>query len=271
MRACAGADCVDDATGGQANMAGLQDKVALITGGGSGIGRATALKVAREGAKVMIADYNPDGARKTVAMIKEAGGAADCVAADVSVTRQVEAVVAQTVQTFGRLDLAFNNAGIEGTIADTVNYPEDIFDRVIAINLKAVWLGMKYEIPQMLKTGGGAIVNTASVLGLVGLEAAAAYNAAKHGVVGLTKTAALEYAQKNIRVNCVCPGFIRTAMVERVLDRGALAEEMMVALEPMGRIGKPEEIGDGVCWLLSDAASFVTGHSLAIDGGFTAR
>jgi NAD(P)-dependent dehydrogenase (short-subunit alcohol dehydrogenase family) len=251
-----------------ASMAG---KVALITGGGSGIGRATALRVAREGVKIMIADYNPDGAVKTVAMIKEAGGTGDCVAADVTVAGQVEMMVNKTIETYGRLDYAFNNAGIEGTMADTAGYPEDSFDRVIATNLKAVWLCMKYEIPQMLKGGSGVIVNTASVLGLVGIEMAAAYNAAKHGVVGLTKTAALEFAQKNIRVNCVCPGFIRTAMVERALDRGALGEEMMVALEPMGRIGRPEEIAEGVYWLFSDAASFVTGHSLAIDGGFVAR
>jgi NAD(P)-dependent dehydrogenase (short-subunit alcohol dehydrogenase family) len=251
-----------------ASMAG---KVALITGGGSGIGRATALRVAREGVNVMIADYNPDGALKTVATIKEAGGHADCLAADVTVTRQVELMVSKAIETYGRLDYAFNNAGIEGTMADTAGYPEDSFDRVIATNLKAVWLCMKYEIPQMLKNGGGSIVNTASVLGLVGIEQAAAYNAAKHGVVGLTKTAALEFAQKNLRVNCVCPGFIRTAMVERVVDRGAIAEEMMVALEPMGRIGRPEEIAEGVCWLFTDAASFVTGHSLAIDGGFVAR
>jgi NAD(P)-dependent dehydrogenase (short-subunit alcohol dehydrogenase family) len=251
-----------------ASMAG---KVALITGGGSGIGRATALRVAREGVKIMIADYNPDGALKTVAMIKEAGGNADGVAADVTLSGQVEMMVNKAIETYGRLDCAFNNAGIEGTMADTAGYPEDSFDRVIATNLKAVWLCMKYEIPQMLKCGGGVIVNTASVLGLVGIEMAAAYNAAKHGVVGLTKTAALEFAQKNIRVNCVCPGFIRTAMVERVLDRGALGEEMMVALEPMGRIGRPEEIAEGVHWLFSDAASFVTGHSLAIDGGFVAR
>jgi NAD(P)-dependent dehydrogenase (short-subunit alcohol dehydrogenase family) len=251
-----------------ASMAG---KVALITGGGSGIGRATALRVAREGVKVMIADYNPDGALKTVAMIKETGDGADCVAADVTVAGQAEMMVNKTIETYGRLDYAFNNAGIEGTMADTAGYPEDSFDRVIATNLKAVWLCMKYEIPQMLKGGGGVIVNTASVLGLVGIEMAAAYNAAKHGVVGLTKTAALEFAQKNIRVNCVCPGFIRTAMVERVLDRGALGEEMMVALEPMGRIGRPEEIAEGVYWLFSDAAAFVTGHSLAIDGGFVAR
>lgn len=249
----------------------LQGKVALITGGGSGIGRATALRIAREGAKVMIADYVPEGAERVVKAIKETGGEAACVAADVSVARQVEVAVNKTVEMYGRLDCAFNNAGIEGTIAETIAYPEDSFDCTIAINLKGVWLGMKYEIAQMLKNGGGAIVNTASTLGLVALEGASAYNAAKHGVVGLTKTAALEYAQKNIRVNCVCPGFIRTAMVERAMDKGAVAEEQMIAIEPIGRLGKPEEIAEGVLWLFSDAASFVTGHSLVIDGGWTVR
>ncbi|MGO9266308.1 MAG: SDR family oxidoreductase [Candidatus Binataceae bacterium] len=249
----------------------MQGKVALVTGGGSGIGRATAFRLAREGIKVMIADYVPEGAERVVKTIKEAGGDASCVAADVSVTKQVEMMVNKTVETYGRLDYAFNNAGIEGTMADTVNYPEDSFDRTIAINLKAVWLCMKYEIPQMLKHGGGAIVNTASTLGLVAIEGTAAYTAAKHGVVGLTKTAALEYAQKNLRVNCVCPGFIRTAMVERAMDKAMLGEEQMIAIEPIGRLGKPEEIAEGVCWLFSDAASFVTGHSLTIDGGWTAR
>jgi NAD(P)-dependent dehydrogenase (short-subunit alcohol dehydrogenase family) len=249
----------------------VQGKVALITGGGSGIGRATAIRLAQEGAKVMIADYVPDSAERVVRAIKEAGGIADCVVADVSITRQVEAMVAGTVEKYGRLDYAFNNAGIEGAPGDTATYPEDSFDRVIAINLKAVWLCMKYEIPQMLKQGGGAIVNTASTLGLVAIEGASAYTAAKHGVVGLTRTAALEYAQKNIRVNCVCPGFIRTAMVERGMDKGLIAEQQMVAIEPVGRLGKPEEVAEGVLWLLSDAASFVTGHTLTIDGGWTAR
>lgn len=253
-------------------MAGqLDGKVALVTGGGSGIGRATALLLAKEGAQVMIADYAPEGAEKTVKMIIDAGGAASWIAADVSITRQVEGMVAQTVEKYGRLDYAFNNAGIEGAMAETANYPEDVFDRVIAINLKAVWLCMKYELPQMLKQGRGVIVNTASDAGLVGLAGAAAYNASKHGVVGLTKTAALEYATRNIRVNCVCPGFIRTAMVERVIDRGSIGEDQMIASEPMGRIGKPEEIAAGVLWLLSDAASFVTGHAMSIDGGYIAR
>jgi NAD(P)-dependent dehydrogenase (short-subunit alcohol dehydrogenase family) len=249
----------------------VQGKVALITGGGSGIGRATAIRLAQEGAKVMIADYVPEGAERVVRAIKEAGGIADCVAADVSITRQVEAMVGRTIEKYGRFDYAFNNAGIEGAPGDTATYPEDSFDRVIAINLKAVWLCMKYEIPQMLKQGGGAIVNTASTLGLVAIEGASAYTAAKHGVVGLTRTAALEYAQKNIRVNCVCPGFIRTAMVERGMDKGLIAEQQMVAIEPVGRLGKPEEVAEGVLWLLSDAASFVTGHTLTIDGGWTAR
>ena len=252
---------------------GLDGRVVLITGGGSGIGRATALRVAREGAKVMIADYVPEGALKTVAMVKEAGGTADCIAADVSVPGQVEAMVSKTVATFGRLDCAFNNAGIAGAGAGghTANYAEEAFDQVIAINLKGVWLCMKYEIPQMLNVGGGAIVNTASAAGLVGLPGACAYVAAKHGVVGLTRTAALEYAQKNIRVNCVCPGYIRTPMLERGLDAGRLSVEQINAMEPVGRMGTPEEIAESVLWLMSDAASFVTGHPLSIDGAYVAR
>jgi NAD(P)-dependent dehydrogenase (short-subunit alcohol dehydrogenase family) len=249
----------------------LQGKVALVTGGASGIGRATSLRLASEAAKVMIFDYAAEGAERTVKLIKDAGGEAGYVTADVAISQQVEAAVNKTVETYGRLDYAFNNAGIEGTIGDTVSYPEDVFDRTIAINLKAVWLCMKYEIPQMLKVGGGAIVNTASTLGLVAIEGASAYTAAKHGVVGLTRTAALEFAQKNIRVNCVCPGFIRTPMVERALDKGQIGEHQMIAIEPVGRLGKPEEIAEGVLWLLSDSASFVTGHTLTIDGGWTAR
>ena len=252
-------------------MAGLvQGKVILVTGGGSGIGRATALKLAHEGAKIMIADYVQEGGERTVGMIREVGGSASFVQADVSIASQVEVMVAKTVHTYGRLDGAFNNAGIEGHSATTVDCSEENFDRIIAINLKGVWLCMKYEIPQMLKLGGGSIVNTASICGLVGLEAMPAYNAAKHGVVGLTRTAALEYAPKNIRVNCVCPGAIRTPMMERFLDKGA-SEQDLIAAEPVGRMGQPEEIAQGVIWLLSDAASFVTGHPMAIDGGWVAR
>jgi NAD(P)-dependent dehydrogenase (short-subunit alcohol dehydrogenase family) len=253
-------------------MPGLvQGKIALVTGGGSGIGRATALKLAKEGAKLMIADYVPEGGERTVRMIEEAGGEASFVAADVSVTRQVEAMVAKSVETYGRIDCAFNNAGIEGRMANTVECTEETWDRTIAINLKGVWLCMKYEIPQMLKQGGGTIVNTASIAGLVGFEGLPAYNASKGGVVQLTRTAALEFATKNIRVNCVCPGVIRTPMVERLLDNRSFTEEQLNAGEPMGRMGKPEEIAEGVLWLLSDASSFVTGHPLAIDGAWVAR
>jgi NAD(P)-dependent dehydrogenase (short-subunit alcohol dehydrogenase family) len=253
-------------------MAGsLEGKAVLVTGGGSGIGRATSLLLAKQGAKVMIADYVPEGALKTVAMIKEAGGTADCLVADVSVTKQVEMMVAKTVDTYGRIDGAFNNAGIEGKMAGTIDTAEENFDRTIAINLKGVWLCMKYEIPQMLKQGGGVIVNTASIAGLVGFEGLPAYNASKHGVVGLTKTAALEFAQKNIRVNCVCPGVIQTPMVARLMDGGGMNENDMRAGEPVGRFGQPHEIGEGVVWLLSDASSFVTGHSMVIDGGWIAR
>src|SRR5262249_4223644 len=206
---------------------------ALVTGGGSGIGRGTSLLLAKEGAKVMIADYVPEGAERTVKMIKDAGGEASYIAADVSVTKQVEAMVNKTVERFGRIDCAFNNAGIEGEMGDTVSCTEDNFDRVVGIDLKAVWLCMKYEIPQMLKQGGGSIVNTASIAGLLGFTGIPAYVAAKHGVVGLTRTAALEYAQKNIRVNCVCPGVINTPMVQRALDKGVMSEADAIASEPV--------------------------------------
>jgi NAD(P)-dependent dehydrogenase (short-subunit alcohol dehydrogenase family) len=253
-------------------MAGLlEGKVVLVTGGGSGIGRATAQLLAKQGAKVMIADYVPESAQRTAKLIKDAGGEASCYGADVSVTQQVEAMVNHTVETYGRLDGAFNNAGIEGKMVDTVAYPEETYDRVLAINLKGVWLCMKYEIAQMLKQGVGAIVNTASAAGLVAVEGLSAYNASKHGVVGLTKTAALEFAQKNIRVNCVCPGLINTPMVARMVDSGGMNEQEFIAAEPVARMGKPEEIGEGVVWLLSDAASFVTGLSMSIDGGWVAR
>jgi NAD(P)-dependent dehydrogenase (short-subunit alcohol dehydrogenase family) len=243
----------------------------LVTGGGSGIGRATALKLVQEGATVMIADYIQEGGERTVKMIKDGGGTASFIQADVSLAAQVEAMVAKTVQTYGRIDGAFNNAGIEGRMATTVETSEENFDRTIAVNLKGVWLCMKYEIPQMLKQGSGSIVNTASVAGLVGIERLPAYNASKHGVVGLTRTAALEYATKNIRVNCVCPGAIRTPMTERIIDTGGMSEQDAIAAEPVGRWGKPEEIAQGVVWLLSDSASFVTGHPMTVDGGWVAR
>ncbi len=254
----------------------LEGKVALITGGASGIGRATALIYAREGAKLVIADMNEDGGQQTAHMIQENGGDATFAKVDVTDAASVEALIGTTVSTYGRLDCAHNNAGISGAgiggvlPTATANYPEARWHQVIAINLTGVWLCMKYEIPQMLKQGGGTIVNTASVAGLVGLPYASAYVASKHGVVGLTKTAALEYAKSGIRVNCVCPGYIETPMTEAGMnDPDRLAR--MIASEPMGRIGRPEEIGETVAWLSSDASSFVTGHTMTIDGGYFAQ
>lgn len=245
-------------------------KVALVTGGSSGIGRATALLFAREGAKVVVADVEMEGGQETVRLIKEGDGEALFAKADVSQAAEVEALIQQTVAAYGRLDCAHNNAGIEGRFALTAEYPEASWDRVISINLKGVWLCMKYEIPQMLKQGGGAIVNTASGAGLVGIAGGGGYVASKHGVVGLTKTAALECAKAGIRVNAVCPGFIQTPMVERITSRLGPRYTLLDA-QPIGRLGRPEEIAAAVVWLCSDAASFVTGHAMAIDGGYVAQ
>ncbi|MEW5762241.1 MAG: SDR family oxidoreductase [Bacillota bacterium] len=253
-------------------MAGLvQGKVALVTGGGSGIGRATALVFAREGARVAVADYVVEGGEETVRMIREAGGEAFFIRADVSSAADVEAMVNKVVETYGRLDCAHNNAGVEGVMAPLADCTEANWDRTIAINLKGVFLCMKYEIPQMLKQGGGAIVNTASVAGLVGFRGLPAYVASKFGVVGLTKAAALDYATAGIRVNAVCPGVIRTPMVERITGGDPQAEAQFAAGEPVGRLGDPREIGEAVVWLCSDAASFVTGHAMAVDGGWVAQ
>jgi NAD(P)-dependent dehydrogenase (short-subunit alcohol dehydrogenase family) len=253
-------------------MAGRVDgKVALITGGSSGIGRAAALLFGREGAKVMVADYNAEGGERTTKSIREAGGVAAFHAADVSNPSEVEALIAKVVETYGRIDCAFNNAGIEGQMSNTAECSIENWNRVIAIDLTSVFLCMKFELAQMIKSGAGSIVNTASVAGILGLANAPAYVAAKHGVAGLTKTAALEFAQKGIRVNAVCPGFIRTPMVERVLDRGVFSEEQIFAAEPMHRMGKPEEIAETVLWLCSDASSFVTGLPMPVDGGYAAQ
>jgi NAD(P)-dependent dehydrogenase (short-subunit alcohol dehydrogenase family) len=253
-------------------MAGRVDgKIALVTGGGSGIGRATALTFAREGAKVVVADVVVDGGEDTVGQIKAAGGEAMFVKTDVARAAEVDAVVKAAVATHGRLDCAFNNAGVEGMLQTTVEYGEAHWDRVLAINLKGVWLCMKYEIAQMLKQGSGAIVNTASAAGLVGFPHLSAYVASKHGVVGLTKTAALEYAKAGIRVNAVCPGGIRTPMLERAFKMMEGFAEAAVASEPVGRLGQPGEIAEAVVWLCSDAASFITGVPMAVDGGLVAQ
>jgi NAD(P)-dependent dehydrogenase (short-subunit alcohol dehydrogenase family) len=260
-------------------MAGtFENQVTLITGASSGIGRATALHFAANGAKVMVADRNVEGGEETVSAIKEAGGEASFFHVDVTQSSDVEEMVARTVSTYGRLDCAFNNAGIgsgRGPASNsgprlTHEVSEEDFDRVIDVNLKAVWLSMKHEIPQMLEQGKGAIVNTASVAGLVGLRNASSYDASKHGVVGLTKTAALEYAQMGIRVNCVCPGYIETPMTAAGLADPERAADML-AREPIGRIGTPQEVAETVAWLSSDAASFVTGHAMVVDGGFVAQ
>jgi NAD(P)-dependent dehydrogenase (short-subunit alcohol dehydrogenase family) len=252
-------------------MMSMQDRVALVTGGSAGIGRATALAFARKGARVVIADVLADQGEQVVKEIEAAGGDAFFVATDVADASQVARMVEETVGRFGRLDCAFNNAGIEGTPAPTVECATENWDRTIAVNLTGVWRCMQAEIPHMLAAGRGAIVNNSSVAGLVGFAGIPAYVASKHGVVGLTKTAALEYATQGIRVNAVCPGVIATEMITRFThsDPDALAE--LTSTEPVGRLGTPDEIADAVVWLCSDEASFVTGQALAVDGGFVAR
>ena len=253
-------------------MAGLTEgKVALVTGAGSGIGRATALVFAREGAKVVVSDIVVEGGQETVQQIEAAGGEAIFVKADVSQAADVETLITQTVETYGRLDCAFNNAGIEGGMKLTIDCTKEEFDRTIAVNLTGVWLCMKYEIQQMLSQGGGAIVNTASAAGLVGFPGLPDYVASKHGVVGLTKTAALEYAKSGIRVNAVCPGVIQTPMVERGAQLSPGFDELALSMEPVGRFGQPAEVGEAVVWLCSDAASFVTGIPMQVDGGLVAQ
>jgi len=254
-------------------MAGmLQGKVTLVTGASTGIGKASALAFAREGATVVVSDINVDGGEETARLIGDSGGRALFFEADVSKQDQVEALVRRTVEAYGRLDCAFNNAGIAGAIGvSSHEYPDDVWDRVVAINLKGVWLCMKHEIPQMLKQGGGAIVNTASIWGLVGAAGASAYVASKHGVVGLTRAAALEYAPHGIRINAVNPGTIRTPILDPFIAAIPDFESQMTARHPIGRIGMPEEVAEAVTWLCSDAASFVIGQNLPVDGGYTTQ
>jgi NAD(P)-dependent dehydrogenase (short-subunit alcohol dehydrogenase family) len=252
-------------------MTQLQNKVALITGGGSGIGRATAVLFAQEGAKVAVADVNADGGLATIQMITEAGGEAFFVQADVSRAVDVQAMVGEVVAVYGRLDCAFNNAGIEGLPTRTMDVTEDDFDRIIAVNLKGVWLCLKYELEQMVAQGGGAIVNTASVAGLTGAHSMPAYAASKHGVVGLTRTAAVEYGRKNIRINAVCPAVIETPMVSRGFEAFPQFLDATVRINPMRRLGQADEVARAVLWLCSDAASFTNGAALTVDGGFTAQ
>jgi len=245
-------------------------KVALVTGGSFGIGRATAVAFAKRGAKVVVADWMEDKENETIRLVKNAGSDAMFVHCDVSSSTEVKNMIEKTIAHFGRLDYAFNNAGIEGATANTHECTEENWDKTIGINLKGIWLCMKNEIPYMLKEGKGAIVNCASVAGLIGFPGLPAYVVSKHGVVGLTKTAALEYARQGIRINAVCPGVIKTPMIDRVTGKDKEIEKQYISMEPVGRMGNPEEVGEAVIWLCSDSASFVTGHALPVDGGWIA-
>jgi NAD(P)-dependent dehydrogenase (short-subunit alcohol dehydrogenase family) len=252
-------------------MKEFDGKVALVTGGGSGIGRATALAFAREGAQVVIGNRNVQRGEETVSMIRDAGGTASFRRTDVVVAADVKALVDHAVTTYGRLDIAFNNAGIEGDPRPLAEQTEANFDAVMDINVKGVWLSMKYEIPRMLEQGGGAIVNSSSVAGVVGFPGIGIYAASKHAVIGLTKTAALEYSALGIRINAVNPAAIDTEMIDRLANGMNTKKEDLSTLHPIGRIGRVEEVAAAVLWLCSSKASFVTGHSLIVDGGFTAR
>lgn len=253
-------------------MQQFENSVVLVTGGAAGIGKAAALAFAQRGAKVAIGDLDKDRGNAVAAEIGENGGQAIFIKTDVSKTGDVEKLIGKTVAEFGRINCAFNNAGIEGTPGNTVDCTEENFDRTVAINLKGTWLCMRYEIQQMLRQGhGGAIVNMSSVAGLVGFANLPAYVASKHAVVGLTKTAALEYATTGIRINAVCPGFIQTQMVERLTGNDPEVQREFTEREPVGRMGTPEEAAEAALWLCSQWSSFVTGHAMAVDGGFVAQ
>lgn len=251
-------------------MALVEGKIALVTGAGSGIGRATALKFAAEGAKVSLSDVNEKGGNETTALIKQAGGEGVFFKADISQSKDVKALVGQTVERFGRLDCACNIAGVLGKSAPFDMQTEEDYDRVIAVNQRGTFLCMQAEVKQMLQNGGGAIANVGSIAGLVGSAGISPYVASKHAVNGLTKTAALEYAQQGIRVNAVCPGGIETDMIRSFLSE-EFTEDMLGAMHPIGRIGQPEEVAELLVWLCSDRASFMTGSIVPIDGGFVAQ
>ncbi len=248
----------------------LQDKVALVTGASSGIGRAIALILAKEGAKVVVSDVKLDAGRETVKLVQAQGGDAIFEPADVGNPEHARALVDMALAHFGRLDIACNNAGISGPTLPTADYPLDAWAQVININLSGVFYGMKYQIPAMLKNGGGAIVNIGSILSQVGFANAPAYTAAKHGVLGLTRTAALEYGAQGVRVNTVGPAFIHTPMISG-FEQDPAVNAALLAAHPIGRLGQPEEVAELVAWLVSSRASFVNGAYYAVDGGYLAR
>jgi NAD(P)-dependent dehydrogenase (short-subunit alcohol dehydrogenase family) len=251
----------------------FENKVALVTGVGSGLGLATAKAFAEAGASVVLADCNEEAAQSVASELAGKGHRTLAIRCDVSDDAQVEAMIQQTVAAFGRLDAAYNNAGIQNLLAETADTTREDYDRVMAINLRGVWSCMKFELKQMRKQGSGAIVNCSSLGGLIGGNQRGTYHAAKHGVIGFTKSAALEYATRGIRVNAVCPGMIHTPMFDRMIAEGQGEElnAMLKSLVPMGRMGRPEEIADAVLWLCSSAASYITGQSISVDGGYIMR
>lgn len=255
----------------KSNLYDFEKKSAFVTGASSGIGKATALAFARFGAKVSVIDMNEDQGMSVVSQIEKEGGQAQFLKCDISKGSEVQLAVEKHNALFGSLDFAFNNAGIEGQSSLLAEMTEENWDRVIQVNLKGAWLCMKYQIPQMLKQGQGSIVNCSSIAGLVGFATSSAYVASKHGLIGLTKTAALEYAKSKIRINAVCPGIIQTPMIDRYTHGDPKIQNQFASAEPVGRIGQAKEVAEAVLWLSSEKASFVTGHPLVVDGGWVAQ
>ncbi len=250
----------------------FENQVALVTGAASGLGLATAQAFAKAGASVVVADWHEEAARAAVSGITAKGGKALAICCDVSKDDEVEAMVAKTVDAFGHLDVAYNNAGVQNTLAETADATAADYDRVMGVNLRGIWNSMRFELRQMRKQGGGAIVNCSSLGGLLGGAERGTYHAAKHGVIGFTKSAALEYGKRSIRINAICPGLIQTPMSDRMVAEGqGDALKAMEKMIPMGRVGRPEEIANAVLWLCSSAASYVTGQSISVDGGFVMR